>query len=215
MKRYLPFIIIAVVLAIAAAGAFWLFRTQAPQESAASQPAAAPGDAASVNSSKGVVVFEEFGDYQCPPCGAMHPDLKKIKADYGDRIRFIFRHFPLSQIHPNARAAANAAIAAGKQGKFWEMHDLLYENQSVWAEAPDLTPIAVNFATQLGLNITQFAQDMNGTAVSAEVYADYQRGISMGVTGTPTVFLNGQQLTNEQMTPDKIRQEIDRRLEGR
>ncbi|MBK9314943.1 MAG: thioredoxin domain-containing protein [Acidobacteria bacterium] len=213
MKRYLPFIIIAVVVAGALAAGFWFYQSLAPQESTVSPAAATPGSATAVNSSNGVVVVEEFGDYQCPPCGAMHPDLKKIKAEYGDRIRFIFRHFPLSQIHPNARAAANAAVAAGKQGKFWEMHNLLYENQAIWAEAPDLTPIAVNFARQLGLNTAQFAQDMNGTAVSAEVYGDYQRGISMGVTGTPTIFLDGQQLTNEQMTPDKIRAEINRRLQ--
>lgn len=214
MKRYLPFIIIAVAVAGSLAAGFWFYKSQAPEESTV-KLTGDPFPKEYDNGSKGVVVVEEFGDYQCPPCGAMHPDLKKIKADYGDRIRFIFRHFPLSQIHPNARAAANAAIAAGKQGKFWEMHNLLYENQAVWAEAPDLTPIAVNFARQLGLNTTQFAQEMNGTAVSAEVYGDYQRGISMGVTGTPTIFLNGQQLTNEQMTPDKIRKEIDRRLEGR
>ncbi|QQS47063.1 MAG: thioredoxin domain-containing protein [Acidobacteriota bacterium] len=213
MKRYLPFIIIAIAVAGALAAGFWFYQTQAPEETTA-KLTGDPFPEGYDNRSKGVVVVEEFGDYQCPPCGSLHPEMKKIKAEYGDRIRFIFRHFPLSQIHANARAAANAAVAAGKQGKFWEMHNLLYENQSAWSEAPDLTPIAVNFARQLGLDIARFAQDMNGNAVSAEVFGDYQRGISMGVTGTPTIFLDGQQLTNEQMTPEKLREEINKRLKG-
>ncbi len=213
MKRYLPFIIIAIAVAGALAAGFWFYQSQAPEATTA-KVTGDPFPEGHDSGSKGVVVVEEFGDYQCPPCGSLHPEMKKIKAEYGDRIRFIFRHFPLSQIHANARAAANAAVAAGKQGKFWEMHNLLYENQPAWSEAPDLTPIAVNFARQLGLDIARFAQDMNGNAVSAEVFGDYQRGISMGVTGTPTIFLDGQQLTNEQMSPEKLREEINKRLKG-
>ncbi|MGE0102833.1 MAG: DsbA family protein [Blastocatellales bacterium] len=212
MKRFLPFILIAAVVAGALAAGVWMYQTQStPAQTAAP---ATETTAASSKPISGAVLVEEFGDYQCPPCGAFHPEMNKIKAEYGDKIRFVFRHFPLSQIHPNARAAAHAAVAAGKQGKFWEMHNMLYENQNFWAELPDITPIVTSYAQKLGLDVNKFSQDLNANDVSSAVYGDYQLGISMGVTGTPTVFLNGQQLTNEEMTPENIREEINKRLKG-
>jgi len=214
MKRSLPFIIIGAVLILSTATAVYFYRFSGPQESSSMTPSVAPSPLSSPIRTGGFVTFEEFGDYQCPPCGAIHPDIKKIKAEFGDKIKFVFRHFPLTQMHPNARAAAHAAVAAGRQGKFWEMHDLLYENQAVWSELPDIRPIVINFARQIGIDTNQFVKDMDGMEVSATVYEDYQRGLSMGVTGTPTIFLNGQMLETEQTTLENLRQEINRRLQG-
>src|SRR5262245_42833226 len=121
MKRYLPFVIIAAVLTVAIGAGILMFRSARPQQplvtqAPASSPAATPGAA---TSPKAYVTIEEFGDYQCPPCGNLHPTLKTLKDEYGNRIRFVFRHFPLTQIHKHALEASYAAAAAGLQGKFW------------------------------------------------------------------------------------------------
>src|SRR5215467_1043041 len=135
MKRYLPFVIIAAVLVAAVGAGFLMFRSSQPQPPAT--PAPAGGSVATPNrvaSKGGVVTIDEYGDYQCPPCGSLHPILKTLKSEYGGRIQLNFHHFPLTQIHNHALEASYAAAAAGLQGKFWEMHDLLYQNQSVWSQ---------------------------------------------------------------------------------
>lgn len=214
MKRYLPFAIIAVVLIIALGAGALLFRSAQPQPSATPLPTSTPASSQVASAPKGVVTIEEFGDYQCPPCGGIHPDIKKLKNEFGDRIRLIFYQFPLTQIHKNARDAAHAAIAAKLQGKFWEMHDLLYENQKLWSDLPDLHPMAANFANTLGLDVSRFVRDMDSQQVDAIVMADLQRGQSLGVNGTPTLFIDGQQIETENTTLDKLRQTIRQKLSG-
>jgi len=183
MKRYLPFAIIALVFAGAVAAGAFMYRSTHPTPSAT--PALTPTPIASQvalpspENYKGQVVIEEYGDYQCPPCGALHPDLKKLKGEYGDKVKFVFHHFPLTRIHQHAAIAAFAAVAAGQQGKFWEMHNLLYESQEVWRETDNLAPILVNFAKQLGLNLEQFEKDINDTKVKSIVLTDVQRGEAM------------------------------------
>src|SRR5207253_8162952 len=97
------------------------------------------------------VVVEEYGDYQCPPCGELYPDLKKIESEYGHQLHFVFHYFPLTGIHKNAMAAACAAEAARLQNKFWEMHDRLYRNQKAWVDEENPRPIFVSYARELGL----------------------------------------------------------------
>lgn len=212
MKRYLPFVIIAAVLAAAIGAGFMMFRSTQPQPSTTSSPAGNPVASPTAVTPRSVVTIEEFGDYQCPPCGALHPVVKNLKNEYGDRVRFVFYHLPLTQIHKHALEAARAAAAAGLQGKFWEMHNLLYESQSAWSEADDLRPIVVNFARQSGLDVERFVRDMDGARVDAIVSADVRRASSMGVNGTPTVFIDGQLIENEHLTVENLRKEINQRL---
>lgn len=215
MKRYLPFVIIAVVLAAAIGTGAFMFRSAQPQVSTPSpSPTSTPVNPQVAAAPKGVVTIEEFGDYQCPPCGTIHPDIKKVKNEFGSSVRLIFYQFPLSQIHKNALDAAHAAMAARLQGKFWEMHDVLYENQKLWSDAPDLRPFAAGYAQQLGLDMERFRRDMDSPQVDAAVSADLRRGQSLGVTGTPTLFIDGQQIENEKTTLDNLRKIISQKLGG-
>jgi protein-disulfide isomerase len=211
MKRYLPFVIIAAVLVAAIGAGFLMFRSSQPQPPAT--PPAAGGSVATPNgvASKGAVIIEEFGDYQCPPCGSLHPVLKTLKSEYGGRIQVVFRHFPL-QFHNHALEASYAAAAAGLQGKFWEMHNLLYENQSVWSQVGDFRPILINFASQIGLDIPRFTRDIDGLQVMTMVREDTQRANARGVNSTPTVFINDQLINAENLTIENLRKEINQRL---
>lgn len=228
MKRYLPFIIIAAVLIIALASAAMLMRSSkqmeattqsSPAPQATSKPAGPilPGaDPPHVQGQMSApVTLEEFGDFQCPPCGALHPEMKKIESEYGSRVRLIFRDFPLPRIHKHAVLAARAAEAADMQGRFWAMHDLLYENQPMWAPMPDARPVFISFARSLGLDMQRFTQDIDGPQASARIAFDQQRGDSLGVKGTPTLFINGRELPPQEMTPEGLRAAINAALGGK
>jgi protein-disulfide isomerase len=132
------------------------------------------------------VTLVEYGDYECPYCGQAHPIVKELLRRLRDQLRFAYRHFPLTQVHPHAEQAAQAAEAAGRQGKFWEMHDTLFENQDALDDV-DL----VRYAMALGLDRSKFIQDMNDPAVIERIREDVYSGIQSGVNGTPTFFING------------------------
>ena len=132
------------------------------------------------------VTLLEYGDYECPHCGAAHPVLKQVMKKVGKGARFVFRNFPLSQAHPHAQQAAEAAEAAGAQGKFWEMHDLLFEHQDA-LETEDL----IDYAKQLGLDTSKFATDLRHGTYAAKVKSDFSSGVRSGVNGTPTLFVEG------------------------
>ncbi len=218
MKRYVPFIIIAVVFLGALGAGLALYRSaRNPAQSPSPPTAAAPNMFESYSphirgGSNAPVTLEEYGDYQCPPCGALSPELRKVEAQYGQRLRFVFRQYPLTQAHPHALVAAHAAEAAGLQNRFWEMHDRLYENQSKWSAEVDPRPLFINYARDIGLDVDRFISDMNGPQVSARVTSDRMRGSSMGVTGTPTLFINGRMMRPEAMSPEGLRTGIDMML---
>jgi len=133
------------------------------------------------------ITLVEYGDFECPYCGQAYPIVKRVQRHIGDNMRFVYRHFPLTRIHPHAELAAEAAEAAGAQGKFWEMHDILFENQNN-LEPPDL----LHYATRLGLDTNRFSR-----ALATHIYAPYVRehfmsGVHSGVNGTPTFFINGE-----------------------
>lgn len=132
------------------------------------------------------VTLVEYGDYECPYCGEAHGIVKQLEEMVGERLRFVFRHFPLTQIHPHAQRAAEAAEAAGTQGKFWEMHDTLFENQQTLDEVH-----LVAFAEQLGLDIEVFSSALQLGIYSDRVREDFMSGVRSGVNGTPTFFING------------------------
>jgi protein-disulfide isomerase len=140
------------------------------------------------------VTLVEFGDFQCPACRSYYPVTKQIKDKYGDRIKFQFRHFPLVQIHQNAMVAHRAAEAAGRQGKFWQMHDLLYERQQSWESSKNPTVIMEDYASELGLNVDKFKADFASESVNDTIQADIRAGQAAGANSTPTFVLNGKKL---------------------
>ncbi len=128
----------------------------------------------------------EYGDYQCPYCGAAYPVVKRLQKTLGKKLRFVFRNFPLTQVHPYALIGAEAAEAAALQGKFWEMHDLLFEQQALLK--PEIIP---SWAKKIGLNLEQFENDIKQDVTEKRIKEDRQSGIRGGVNGTPTFFING------------------------
>ena len=219
MKRNLPLLLILSVLVLAFGAGVALYRAMTPanettpptQMATATIPLPGADPMRVRGGANAPVTIEEFGDFECPPCGALHPELVKIEKEYGDRVRFIFREFPL-QIHKFAYDAARSAEAAGAQNKFWEMHDLLYEKKETWSLAPDARVLFVDYARSLGLDTERFSRDMIGDLASARVALDMRRGKSMGVVGTPSLFINGRMLTTAEMTPDGIRSSIQAAL---
>ncbi len=139
------------------------------------------------------VVLIEYGDFQCPGCGSLYPQLKEIKEHYKNELTFVFRNFPLTSFHPNALAAASAAEAAGLQDKFWEMHNLLFENQAEWSnlDSSERTEYFVAYAKQLSLDTKKFENDLTDKRVSKKIKRDQALGKKIGATATPTLVLNG------------------------
>jgi protein-disulfide isomerase len=149
------------------------------------------------------VTLVEYGDYECPDCGNAFPAVKRLIADLGPRLRFVFRNFPLYSLHPHAGQAAMAAEAAGAQGKFWEMHDLLYQNQKNLADVE-----IARLALKAGLEIYKFEADLASERFGPRVGADFDSGQRSGVTGTPTFFVNGVRYVGEK-DYDSLRAAID------
>jgi protein-disulfide isomerase len=151
------------------------------------------------------VTVVEFADYQCPFCGQAESLMKQVLEAYPKDVRVVYKQFPLTTIHPQAMSAAKAALAAGRQGKYWEMHDLLFEDQRQLG--PDKY---TEFAGKLELDVTQFQKDMESPEVLAQINRDMQDGKAADVTGTPTLFVNGKRLMNRSF--DGFRQMIDAAL---
>jgi len=137
-------------------------------------------------SADAAVTLVEYGDYECPYCGAAYPIIKEVQARMGERLRFVFRNFPISTSHPHAEQAAEAAEAAATRGRFWEMHDLLYENQKRLRDE-DLR----GYAEKLGLDVESFAKELAEHVHAARVHEDFMSGVRSGVNGTPTFYIDG------------------------
>jgi len=132
------------------------------------------------------VTLVEYGDYECPHCGRAYPIVKELQERMGDRLRFVFRNFPLTEAHPHAAKAAESAEAAGEQGKFWEMHDTLFEHQN----ALDL-PHLIAYAERIGADSSKLASSLRAHTYEPRVREDFMSGVRSGVNGTPTFFING------------------------
>ena len=152
------------------------------------------------------VILIEYGDYQCPPCARYHSIMERLTNEVGGDFQLIFRHYPL-QRHANARLAAKSAEAAGQQGKFWEMHHLLFSRQREWSkkQSQEVEEIFTQYAASLNLDTARFQSDLHAQAIADKVSNDYQIGADSGVTGTPTFFLNGQRVTKKPGTYEKFR----------
>jgi protein-disulfide isomerase len=234
MKKSLPIIIIVLVLLATLGAGLWLMQPESGNDSKANPRAGEPGKAS--NSQQGAanvarpgadeappahmrgaqnapVQFEEFADFQCPTCGAMHSVVKQLIEKYPTQVSVAFRNFPLRGLHKHASEAARAAEAAGMQNKFWEMHDLIYDKQSEWKDPDDVRTIFIGYAKSLGLDVSRFTEDMDSSIVAMRIVADERRGTALGITATPTFFINGRELSFEQSnTLDKLSAAVDSEL---
>jgi len=144
------------------------------------------------------LVLIEYGDYQCPGCGAAYEPVKEITEKYKGKLTFVFRNYPLTSIHPNAKASAAAAEAAGKLGKYWEMHDILYEKQDEWqsASSAERNDLFSSYAVGIGLDKTIFSKTLTDSVdeINQKIAFDQALGQKVGVDGTPTFFLNGKKI---------------------
>lgn len=192
----IKWIIFAVVVLGVLGGIVWLNKSDQTTFTGDSNKIITEGPIADhvIGSQDQKVVLMEYGDYQCPGCGAVAAPVKELVERYQDKLTFTFRHFPLTNIHPNALAAASAAEAAGLQGKYWEMHDLLFETQQAWSslDASQRGAYFENYAGQLGLDIDKYKQDVASKDVSAKISRDRNTSKNYQVNSTPTFVINGQ-----------------------
>ncbi|HSV62401.1 MAG TPA: thioredoxin domain-containing protein [Chthoniobacterales bacterium] len=208
MKRFLPFLIVTAVALITFGSGYALYRSKQVA------PGATSGVAGGIHvrgKANAAVTIEEFGDFQCPPCGTMSGVLHKLGEQYGSRLRLIFHHFPLA-VHAHAGEAAIAAEAAHEQGKFWEMHDVLYKEQALWSKAPDVPALFNGYASSIGLDMERFKSDLLKPEVAARIDADQKLGTSRGVTSTPTLFVNNSVLPVAETNPTGVQKAIEAAL---
>lgn len=150
----------------------------------------------------GKVTLVEYGDYQCPPCAGIYPVVKSISEQYKDQLQFVFRNFPIADTHPNAKAAAGSVEAAGLQGRFWEMHNKIYETQTDWSDLSitERSKFFENLASELKLDIKKFNADLKGTTNSTSITMKINYDSALGkkalVDATPTFYLNGKKLAS-------------------
>lgn len=197
-KRIVLWVSAALVVGVVVAGA-WSIATKPNTPQVRSKPGflAEPISASdhTKGAEKSVVTIVEYSDFQCPACGANYPLVEEVFAEYKNKISFTYRHFPLPQ-HKNALLAAYASEAAGKQGKFWEMTDILFKNQNEWSESMTARTIFSGYAEKLGLDIARFTSDMKSDEIKNKVENDKKSGQLSAVDHTPTFFLNGKLATN-------------------
>lgn len=212
-KPYLAFGIIAAVLIAAIIASVFLFRARstppglrvATIKEPGAQPPHVRGDA------KAPVTLEEFGDFECVPCFILWPALRNLENDYGAQLAVIFRNNPMPQ-HAKAPDGARAAEAAGLQGKFWEMHDMLYLQRKDWLQAADARSAFAEFAGRLGLDVDRFNRDIAGQEVAKRVAADKARATALGLDRTPVVFINGTRVELQGDVEKGLHDDIDAAL---
>ena len=187
MERRFVLILVALALTF---GGFIYFNKKSNDSENGGNTTTQPSNHIYGEGKKGVTLVE-YGDFQCPACGGYYPIIQQVKEKHKDDIYFQFRNFPLDSIHPNARAAHRAAESASNQGKFWEMHDLLYENQQTWTSLSDVQSVFEGYAQQLSLNMEQYKADVLKSATNNIINADISEGQKIKVSSTPTFLING------------------------
>ena len=202
MKRYLPFAIIAIVALVTIGVATAVYRAKmqpVSRASAAVSPTPLAGNEKEDKSlhvrgpSSAPVTIEIYGDFQCPSCAIATAIIDDLEKQYAGQLRVVFREFPLA-MHQHAMEAAMAAEAAGLQGHFWEMHDMLYKYQSVWSRASTVSTFFSAYAESLGLNAGEFAIDSKSPEIQAQITSQGDAGVARGVKNTPTIFINGREV---------------------
>jgi len=185
-------IILAVLI-----GGIWLlisFVNSSPSPSTSVEiknlPAVSKDDFVRGNSNAKVTLVE-YADFQCSACGSIYPIVKKLEGDFKNDLRVVFRFFPLTDSHQNSMIAAQAAYAASLQGKFWEIHDMIFENQDKWSNNTLAKDIFVGYAKTLGLNLSKFESDMGNESTIKFITGEQEKGLTLGINSTPTFFVNG------------------------
>jgi protein-disulfide isomerase len=205
MRRYLPFIIVALVALLAVGGGAFLYRAKRsahPAPKISKTETEKPGEIVHVlGPADAAVTLEEFGDFQCPPCGKLSEPINQLQKRYN--LRVIYREFPLP-IHANAKEAAFAAEAAARQGRFWQMHDLLYREQAVWSKSTDARALFNAYAGMLQLDLDRFKKEIDSAEVRQQVELDQHRGAAIGVKNTPTIFINNEAVEGTKSNPDDL-----------
>lgn len=216
MKRYLPFVIVLGVALTTLGSGTLLYRAKRQQlknipesESVLAKTNTAPAHIR--GNPDAPVTLEEFGDFQCPPCGKFSEFVEELLKEYNPRLRLVFRNFPLSG-HEHAREAALAAEAAGLRGKFWEMHDTLYREQDTWSKAPNVRELFESYAGTIGLDVDQFKKDMDGDKARERVDSDRALADFLGVKATPTLFINNRPVEPKDKNPEGVRAAINAAL---
>lgn len=213
MRRYAPFIIVGLVAVAAIVGGTIFYRAKL----AANPPLKISKEDDSKETGHvlgppgAVVTLEEYGDFQCPPCGKLSEPINQLQKKHN--LRVIFREFPLP-MHAHAREAACAAEAAGLQGRFWQMHDLLFREQQVWTNSTDARSLFNAYAGMLQIDLDRFKRDMDSPEVLLKVDTDQQRGAQIGVRTTPTIFLNNQAVPPEQLKPENFTEYVETALKN-
>lgn len=229
-KNNAPFLIIGIVAVVAILAVLYYLKfagSDAKKPTASvtvTKPASGPSETLikapagavppnSLGSSTAPVTLEEFADYQCPTCATMNPLMKEIVSAYGSRIRFIFRAFPLTQIHDKAYDAAVAAESAGLQGKYWDYQNQLFQNQRTWAQSPEYKKLFEEYAKLVGLDVEKFKSDSAGLQAKSRVDADLTRARSAAIMATPSLFINNTLVPIDQMNSTGLRTLIDAELQ--
>jgi protein-disulfide isomerase len=214
-KAIKPLIVIILAVGVAAGAAVYLSRgTDSSTDSKTPLRADIKGGGhirGPLEGGEAQLTLVEFGDYQCPSCGAYHPFVKEILNRYPKQLRLEFHHYPLISLHPNAMAAAMAAEAAGEQGHFWEMHDALFEYQAQWSNSPNAEAVFIALANRIGLNANAFMQAMRSPALQQRILKDVERAQEAKVEAVPTFFINGEQ-QHIKLTMEDFVQTIDAHL---
>ena len=212
-KLMKPLIVIVLAVGVAAGAAVFLSRNavSSPENPATPAYFEIKGGGHLRGPENAQLTLVEFGDYQCPSCGAYHPFVKEILNRYPQKLRLEFHHYPLISIHPKSMAAAIAAEAAGEQGHYWEMHDTLFEHQQEWAGSPNAQEQFVNLASRIGLDTNKFMQSMKSPVLQEKILKDVAQAQDLKVQAVPTFFINGEQ-THIKLSMEDFVQVIDDHL---
>jgi protein-disulfide isomerase len=210
VKRILPFVVVGLVAAVTLISSTVFFRAKkAAQQAALAAGILLPAAGGhSLGADNATVTLEEFGDYQCPPCAGVSGALNEMEKEFRPNLKIVFRNFPLP-VHPHAQQAALVAEAAGLQGKFWEMHDLLYAQQSQWSVAPEVDSLFNSYAGMVGLDLARFKKDLGSDEVRQRISSDQKRGLSAGVEKTPSIFVNGHMVPPAALNPVGLRNAVE------
>ena len=184
-----PWVVIAVIVALLVGGSVWY-----SMQVSAKANIGVVITPHTVGRADAPVKLVEYSDFQCPACGQFQPIVEEILAEYGDKIHFEYKHFPLTQIHPFAQPAAIAAEAAGQQGKFFEYASLLFKNQATWSKSSAPSAFFTQYATELGLDIERFTKQQHSSLLKGYVMSQFNEARGLGLTGTPSFYLNGEKL---------------------
>ena len=222
MKRYLPFIIVAVVAIATLGSGAMLYRAQLPHPLTIPEDKSVSrkGDAESMHirgNPEASVTLEEFGDFECPSCAKLATFLDQVIKEYHPRVRLIFRNFPLPN-HLFARDAALAAEAAGLQGRYWEMHDMLYREQPVWTSSNSINnarTLFISYAETLELDLDRFKKDMDSDKARERIESDEARAKSLGVKTAPSLFVDRREMGPNDRTPEGVRRLIDEAVKAK